>query len=104
MGLSNMRRMYLYRGVVFCVLACCIFLGSGCMMVRPRASVESTVGVQALPPYSGPKARITVNEFKIKTDKATEKIGSGLRQMLITALTNSNRFSNYMSICLSTTI
>ena len=36
--------------------------------MRPLIKVEPTVGVQALPPYSGPKARITVVDFEIKAN------------------------------------
>lgn len=49
--------------------------------------------VAPLPPYSGPRARIMVADFEVKAVKATNEIGSGLRQMLVTALVNSNRFS-----------
>ncbi len=74
-----------------------IFTLAGCaslrQMMQPRAQVEPTAGVQALPPYSGPKARIAIADFEAKAAKATGEIGSGLREMLITALINSNRFS-----------
>ncbi|GAI42460.1 unnamed protein product, partial [marine sediment metagenome] len=61
----------------------------GCAFLQPKA----TVGMQVLPPYSGPKARITVADFEVKAAKATDEIGSELREMLITAMINSNRFS-----------
>jgi len=73
-----------------------LFLASlaGCAsMTQPTAQVDNTAGAQALPPYSGPKARIAVADFEVKAAKATWEIGSGLREMLITALINSNRFS-----------
>jgi curli biogenesis system outer membrane secretion channel CsgG len=82
-----------------------LILGAGCLtfgltgcaslqqIMQPTAQVEPTAGVQALPPYSGPKARVALAEFEVKAAKATGEIGSGLREMLITALINSNRFS-----------
>jgi curli biogenesis system outer membrane secretion channel CsgG len=74
-----------------------IFTLTGCaslqQMIQPTAQVEPTAGIQALPPYSGPKARVAVADFDVKAAKATFEIGSGLREMLITALINSNRFS-----------
>ena len=66
----------------------------GCdSMMQPTASVDNNAGAQPLPPYSGPKARIAVADFDVKAAKATGEIGSGLREMLVTALVNSNRFS-----------
>ncbi|MFC1658026.1 CsgG/HfaB family protein [Candidatus Omnitrophota bacterium] len=70
-----------------------IFSFFGCASLQPTAQVDSTAGVQALPPYSGPKARIAVADFDVKAAKAGGEIGSGLREMLVTALINSNRFS-----------
>jgi curli biogenesis system outer membrane secretion channel CsgG len=62
-------------------------------MTQPTAQVDNTAGAAALPPYSGPKARIAVADFDVKAARATYEIGSGLREMLVTALINSNRFS-----------
>lgn len=62
-------------------------------MIQPTAQVDNTAGAAPLPPYSGPKARLAVADFDVKAAKATGEIGSGLREMLVTALINSNRFS-----------
>ena len=87
-----MKRIFLILGV-----GCLVISLTGCaslqQIMQPTAQVEPTAGVQALPPYSGPKARIAVADFEVKAAKATGEIGSGLREMLITALVNSNRFS-----------
>jgi curli biogenesis system outer membrane secretion channel CsgG len=42
--------------------------------------------------YDGPKARIAVGDFQVKAAGATNEIGDGLREMLLTALFNTNRF------------
>lgn len=65
------------------------FAIAGCAFLRPFRSAGSRI----LPPYSGAKARIAVADFEIKTAKATSEIGTGLREMLINALIDSNRFS-----------
>ena len=83
-----MKRVFLILGS-----GCLIFGLIGCAVLQPKVQVEPTAGVQALPPYSGPKARIAIADFEVKAAKATGEIGSGLREMLITALINSNRFS-----------
>ncbi len=67
---------------------------TGCAsLMQPTAQVDNSAGAAALPPYSGPRARIAVADFDVKAAKATGEIGSGLREMLVTVLINSNRFS-----------
>lgn len=61
--------------------------------IQPTARVDNDAGTTSLPPYSGPKARIAVADFDVKAAQATFQIGSGLREMLVTALVNSKRFS-----------
>ena len=73
-----------------------LFLSIGslaCAGMQPTAQVDNAAGAPVLPPYSGPKARIAVADFDVKAAKATGEIGSGLREMLVTALMNSSRFS-----------
>ena len=43
--------------------------------------------------YNGPRANITVGDFTVKARGATNYIGDGLREMLQTALFESNRFN-----------
>lgn len=62
-------------------------------ITQPTAQVDTGAGAAPLPPYSGPKARLAVADFEVKAAKANTEIGSGLREMLVTALVNSNRFS-----------
>jgi len=77
----------------FCILI--LFIGlTGCeTMSQPTAQVDNNAGVAPLPPYSGPKARVAVADFDVKAAKAHGEIGTGLREMLVTALINSSRFS-----------
>jgi len=86
-----MNRTYCGIGALLILLAV-----SGCATMdqtaQPAAQVDASAGATPLPPYSGSKARIAVADFDVKAAKATGEIGSGLREMLITALVNSNRF------------
>lgn len=75
-----------------CVMIACVAI-AGCASLEPTATVDNNAGVQPLPPYSGPKARVAIADFEVKAAKATGEIGTGLREMLVTALVNSNRFS-----------
>ena len=82
--------------MLFRSAAALIFQAAGCatleQLTQPSAQVDNNAGTTPLPPYSGPRARIAVADFEVKAAKATGEIGSGLREMLITALVNSNRF------------
>ena len=78
---------FLFSGVLIIALMGCASL------TQPTAQVDNTCGAPPLPSYSGPKARIAVADFDVKAAKAGGEIGSGLREMLVTALINSSRFS-----------
>lgn len=62
-------------------------------LFKPTAQVDNNAGTSGMAQYSGPKARIAVADFEVKAAKATGEIGTGLKEMLTTALMNSNRFS-----------
>ena len=84
------------KKIIFLVFISALAL-SGCAsldnMMQPTASVDNNAGAAPLPPYSGPKVRVAVADFEVKAAKAGGEIGTGLREMLVTALVNSNRFS-----------
>jgi curli biogenesis system outer membrane secretion channel CsgG len=73
-----------------------LFQVAGCKtlekLTQPAAQVENNTGATPLPSYNGPLARIAVADFEVKAAKASGEIGTGLREMLMTALVNSNRF------------
>lgn len=67
---------------------------TGCVVLnKPVQFVDRFIGQTLFPPYSGPKASLIVADFEIKVAKATTEVGSDLRDMLITGLNNTNRFS-----------
>jgi curli biogenesis system outer membrane secretion channel CsgG len=77
---------------VIALCGCIVMVLSGCAVFKPSARAN-TVGILSLPFYSGPKARIAVADFEIKAAKAGSEIVNELRQMLVTALIASNRFT-----------
>jgi curli biogenesis system outer membrane secretion channel CsgG len=83
-----MKRILVLSGILMFLSGSFCFAG-----MQPTAQVDNNAGTQGMPPYSGPKARIAVADFETKAAKATGEIGSGLREMLVTALINSSRFS-----------
>ena len=78
------------------IIGICGFLLMGASVcyafLQPTAHVDNNAGASSLPPYAGPKARVAVADFDVKAAQAGGSIGTGLREMLVTALTNSNRF------------
>jgi curli biogenesis system outer membrane secretion channel CsgG len=72
---------------------CAIVTTMAFAQFKPTAQVDNNAGTAQMPPYSGPKARIAVADFEVKAAKAAGEIGTGLREMLVTALLNSSRFS-----------
>ncbi len=54
--------------------------------------IPQDVQTAAIHSYSGPKVCVAVADFEINTAKANNEMGSGLRQMLITALNKSGYF------------
>ncbi|MDD2752916.1 MAG: CsgG/HfaB family protein [Candidatus Omnitrophica bacterium] len=69
------------------------FIIAGCTTFKPSSQAKSGIHMAALPAYSGPKAKIVVADFDLQAAKAGLEVASGLRQMLLSALNNSNRFS-----------
>jgi curli biogenesis system outer membrane secretion channel CsgG len=76
--------------IISCGFICAGLTGCSFLHFKPSAD---TIGLASLAPYSGPKARISVVDFDIKAAKATIQIGQDVRDMFITTLINSNRFS-----------
>lgn len=60
------------KDVLAIISSLLIFSFVGCAsLTQPSAQVDNTAGASALPPYSGPKARIAVADFDVKAAKAS---------------------------------
>jgi len=80
------------KGVLrFAVVLFCVALLAACVETTTTVKSEGPSVQEALT-YQGPKARIAVASFKCKAAKCSGAIGSGLADMLATALFRSNRF------------
>lgn len=66
---------------------------SGCAQFSPKSFFRAQPEAMPLPSYSGKKAKLMVADFEVKAAKAGTEIGPGLREMLVSALTKSGRFS-----------
>ncbi|MDH5679165.1 MAG: CsgG/HfaB family protein [Nitrospinota bacterium] len=78
------------------VVALMLVSFSACQSTEPTAVVTSTGGPSMqqaqMEQYNGPKARIAVNKFLVKSASGHGQLGQGLADMLTTSLFNSNRF------------
>jgi len=82
------------RIIVFLILGVLSLFNVGCVpFLRPASHIDSGAVFQALPPYSGNKAKVSLADFDVTATKANSDVGRGLYTFLATALTNSNRFS-----------
>jgi len=80
-----------YYNIVGCVII--LVNITGCALIKkPVEFVDNVIGKTLFPPYSGPKAKITLADVEIKSAKATPEVGIGLHDMLSAALNNTNRF------------
>jgi len=77
-------------------VAALVIAAAGCATAEPTATVTSgggpTMQQAQQEAYNGPKARVAVNKFTIKSAKGHGELGQGLADMLTTAMFNSNRF------------
>ncbi len=88
--------MSMLRVVFINLIAVVALMNYGCQTMEPRATVTHASGPsveEALTErQDGPRARIAVGDFQVKASGATQEIGDGLREMLVTSLFNSDRF------------
>lgn len=73
------------------VLIILVIAVAGCVPFFKR-NRNVDYGISDLSLYSGPKAKITLTEFDIKTSKASALIALGLKDMLADELLRTNRF------------
>ncbi len=81
---------------IICILVISTIFLYGCASVgsakKPAAKSEDASSTAPLSAYSGPKVKVAVADFEMKTANAAGESGMGLKEMFITALNNSNRF------------
>lgn len=77
------------------VLTAISLVGCGVLqkITHPFSQGGSAGMVMSLSPYSGPKARLAVADFELRSPRANTQISAGLREMLVSALAQSKRFA-----------
>ncbi len=80
-------------GIIPAIFAASLF--SACATPETTTTVTGggpTIGEARAEAYNGPKARLAVNKFANKSAHGQGKLGTGMSDMLTTALFQSNRF------------
>ncbi len=65
---------------------------AGCFSTKPRSLLDKSFTGEPLSPYSGPKAKITVNDFELKTSGIDARSGLALKEYFISILSGTKRF------------
>jgi curli biogenesis system outer membrane secretion channel CsgG len=89
-NILNKKDMGIMKKFVFYVLL--FFVITGCAASKERPKMDQTLLGQPLGSYVGPKAKVAVTDFEIKTAGANKDTGASLREIFINALAQSNRF------------
>ncbi len=88
------------KGIRLCLIGFLVFFLTSCattgggLFSTGTSTVVTTGGptAQEVVTYQGPKARIAVSHFDVKAAKAYWEIGTGISDMLTSALFRTNRF------------
>lgn len=65
---------------------------SGCFSARPHSALDKTLAGELFSPYTGPCAKIAVNDFELKTFGLDVQTGSALKEYFISILNTTKRF------------
>jgi len=76
---------------LFGCLVLLLFL-AGCFSAKPHSLLDKTLTGEPLSLYSGPKAKITVNDFELKTSGIDAQVGLSLKEYFISILNGTKRF------------
>jgi curli biogenesis system outer membrane secretion channel CsgG len=70
-----------------------MFFAAGCFSTKPHAQLDKSLTGEPLGRYFGPKAKIAVSDFELKTSGANAQAGIALKDAFIGILNNTQRFS-----------
>jgi len=78
----------------FKLLSCAatlLFL-SGCFSTQPHSVLDKTSTGELLNPYQGPQAKISVNDFELKTSGLDAQVSLALKEYFVNILNSTKRF------------
>lgn len=76
---------------IFASIAILLFL-AGCFSTKPHSVFDKSLTGEPLSLYSGPKAKITVNDFELKTSGIDAQVSLALKEYFISILNDTKRF------------
>ena len=76
---------------IFSCAAMLLFL-AGCFSAKPYSVLDKSLTGEPLSSYSGPKAKIAVGDFELKTSGIDAQVGLVLKEYFISILNDTKRF------------
>ncbi|MDD5130056.1 MAG: CsgG/HfaB family protein [Candidatus Omnitrophica bacterium] len=74
------------------VVVILLFLG-GCFSTKSHSALNKTPAKELLEPYQGPQAKISINDFELKTSGADAQVSLALKEYLVSVLHRTKRFT-----------
>lgn len=84
---TDMRKSFQF----FCCLIAFLFI-AGCLSTKTHPAAGKNLPDDPLEGYSGPKSKIAVSDFELKTSGLNTEIGQALKEYFINILSNTRRF------------
>ena len=90
--IGNILKSKVKRNFGLSVCAVILLFTAGCFSTKPQAQLDKNSTGESLGLYTGPKAKITVSDFELKTSGANAEVGAALKDAFIATLNNTQRF------------
>ncbi|MDD5097096.1 MAG: hypothetical protein PHU59_01190, partial [Candidatus Omnitrophica bacterium] len=89
--IGNILKSKVERNFRLFVWVAVLFL-AGCFSTQPHTQLDKSLTGEVLEAYSGPKAKLAISDFELKTSGANTEVGLALKDAFISILNNSQRF------------
>ncbi len=89
--IGNILKSKVKRNFRLFVFVAVLFL-AGCFSTKPHIQLDNSLTGEVLGKYSGPKVKLAVSDFELKTSGANTQVGLALKDAFISILNNTGRF------------
>ena len=90
--IGNILKLRMKKFLTLCSCAIMLLSLSGCFSTKPHALLNKTSAGDLLSLYQGPQAKISVNDFELKTSGLDEQGSQALKEYFISILNGTKRF------------
>lgn len=92
-SIGNILKSSMKKGFKLFSCAVALLLIAGCFSTKPRFALDQSLTGEPLGPYAGPRAKIAINDFELRTSGLDAQAGLALKEYFITILNTTKRFS-----------